>query len=86
MFTERYGLEPAAEIVRFEMSHLKLIDELVRKENIDCELTFTRSYDMYFDEEQLRKAKIFYDFLVNEGLDFMNDVEYMTQSDTEEVC
>lgn len=85
MFNERYGLEAAAEVVRFEISHLKLIEELVRKENIDCELTFTRSYDMYYDEEQLKKAKVFYDFLVNKGLDFMDDVEYMTESDTREV-
>ncbi|KAJ5319571.1 FAD dependent oxidoreductase [Penicillium brevicompactum] len=84
LFNERYGLEAAAEVVRFEISHLKLIEELVRKENIDCELTFTRSYDMYYDEEQLKKAKVFYDFLVNEGLDFMDDVEYMTESDTRE--
>jgi len=85
-FTERYGLEAAAEVVRFEISHLKLLEDLVRKENIDCELTFTRSYDMYLDEDQLKKAKAFYDLLVSKGFDFMDDVKYMTQSDTQKVC
>ena len=61
------------------------MEELVRKEKIDCELTFTRSYDMYFDEDQLKKAKAFYDFLVDQGLDFMNDVKYMSQAETQGV-
>jgi hypothetical protein len=86
LFTERYGFEAAAEVVRFEISHLKLLEELVRKENIDCELTFAPSYDMYLDEDQLKKAKAFYDSLVDQGFDFMDDVKYMTQSDTQEVC
>jgi glycine/D-amino acid oxidase-like deaminating enzyme len=85
LFTERHGLEAAAEVVRFEISHLKLLEELVRKEKIDCELTFTRSYDMYLDEDQLKKAKAFYDLLVAQGFDFMDDVNYMAQSDTQKV-
>lgn len=85
LFTERYGVEAAAEIVRFEISHMKLIEDLVRKKNIDCELTFTRSFDMYYDEDQLQKAKAFYDYLVEQGFDFMDDVKYMTQAETQEV-
>jgi hypothetical protein len=85
LFTERYGIEAAAEIVRFEISHLKLVEELVRKENIDCDLTFTRSYDMYVDEDELKKAKAFYDFLIEQGLDFMDDVQYMSQAEAQDV-
>lgn len=83
--TERYGIEAAAEIVRFELSHMKIIEELVRKHNIDCDLTFTRSYDMYLDENELKKAKVFYDYLVSQGFDFMDDVEYMSPAETQEV-
>ncbi|KAJ5505030.1 hypothetical protein N7463_007904 [Penicillium fimorum] len=86
LFTERYGIEAAAEIVRFEISHLKIIEELVRKENIDCELTFTRSYDMYLDEDELKTAKTFYDSLVEQGLDFMDDVKYMSQAETRDTA
>lgn len=85
LFTERYGIEAATEIVRFEISHLKIMEDLVRKENIDCDLTFTRSYDMYLDEDQLKKAKVFYDFMLDQGLDFMDDVEYMSQAETQDV-
>lgn len=83
--TERYGIEAAAEIVRFELSHMKIIEELVRKHNIDCDLALTRSYDMYLDENELKKAKAFYDYLVSQGLDFMDDVEYMSPAETQEV-
>ncbi|KAJ5173644.1 uncharacterized protein N7500_001575 [Penicillium coprophilum] len=86
LFTERYGIEAAAEIVRFEISHLKIIEELVRKENIDCDLTFTRSYDMYLNEDQLNKAKAFYDSLVDQKLDFMDDVEYMSHAETQDMA
>ncbi|KAJ5822556.1 hypothetical protein N7447_004896 [Penicillium robsamsonii] len=86
LFTERYGIEAAAEIVRFEISHLKIIEELVRKENIDCDLTFTRSYDMYQDEDELKTAKTFYDSLVEQGLDFMDDVKYMSQAETKDTA
>lgn len=85
LFTERYGIEAAADVVRFELSHMKIIEELVRKHNIDCDLTFTRSYDMYHDESQIKEAKAFYDYLVDQGFDFMDDVEYMSPVETQEV-
>ncbi|KAJ5780211.1 hypothetical protein N7457_005371 [Penicillium paradoxum] len=86
LFAGRYGIEAAAEIVRYEISHMKIIEDLVRKENIDCDLTFTRSFDMYLDEDELKKAKAFYDYLVGQGFDFMDDVKYMSQAETEETA
>ena len=71
--------------MRFELAHLKEIEDLVRKENIACELTFTRSLDMYLDEDQLKKAKIFYDSLIGQGLDFMDDVKYLSESEAQKV-
>jgi hypothetical protein len=64
---------------------MKEIEDLVRKENIDCELTLTRSLDMYLDEDQLKKAKIFYDSLVSQGLDFMDDTKYLSESEAQKV-
>jgi hypothetical protein len=84
-YTERYGIEAAVEVVRFEISHMKEIEELVRKEKIDCDLTFTRSYDIYLDADHLAAAKGFYDFLVGQGLDFIDDVKYFSQEDAQGV-
>jgi hypothetical protein len=69
------------EVVRFEIAHMKTLQELVRKENIDCDLTFTRSLDIYLDADQLAATKRFYDYLVDQGLDFMDDVKYLSQED-----
>ena len=85
MHTERYGIGPAVEVVRFEIAHLKILEELVRKEKIDCDLTFSRSYDIYLDADQLADAKKFYDFLVEQGLDFMEDVKYLSQEEAQGV-
>ena len=84
-YTERYGIVAAVEVVRFEISHMKILDELVRKEKIDCDLTFSRSYDIYLDADQLANAKKFYDFLVEQGLDFMDDVKYLSQEEAQGV-
>ncbi|CAI7601922.1 unnamed protein product [Penicillium glandicola] len=86
LFTARYGIEAAAEIVRFEISHMKIIQDLVHKENIDCDLTFTRTYDMYFNEDQYKKAKAFHDFLVDQKLDFMDDVKHISQAETQDTA
>lgn len=85
LYAERYGLEAAAEIVRFELAHMKVIEDVVAKENIDCELTFTRSLDMYLDEAQLKTARNFYDSLVDQGFDFMHDVQYLSEKEAQEV-
>lgn len=84
-YTERYGIDAAVEVVRFEIAHMKILEELVRKEKIDCDLTFSRSYDIYLNVDQLADAKRFYDFLVEQGLDFMEDVKYLSQEDAQGV-
>ncbi|KAJ5907217.1 uncharacterized protein N7473_004133 [Penicillium subrubescens] len=82
-YTQRYGIEAAVEVVRFEISHMKELENLVRKENIECDLTFTRSYDIYLDADQLATAKSFYNFLVDQGLDFIDDVKYLSKEDAQ---
>lgn len=84
-YTERYGIEAAVEVVRFEISHMKELEELVRREKIGCDLTFTRSFDIYLDADQLAAAKSFYDFLVDQRLDFMDDVKYLSDEDAQGV-
>ncbi|KAJ5381993.1 uncharacterized protein N7496_004421 [Penicillium cataractarum] len=83
IYTERYGLDAAVEVVRFEIAHMKTLEKLVQKEKIDCDLTFTRSLDIYLDVDQLAAAKSFYDYLVDQGLDFMDDVQYLSQEDAQ---
>lgn len=84
-YVERYGLEAAVEVVRFELSHMKEIADLVEREKIDCDLTFSRSLDIYLDEEELRQKKEFVDYLRTLDLDFMDDVKYLSEAEAQEV-
>jgi hypothetical protein len=84
-YTERYGIEAAVEVVRFEIAHMKILEELVRKEKIDCDLTFTRSLEIYLDADELATMKDFYDSLVDRGLDFIDDVKYLSQEEAQKV-
>lgn len=84
-YIERYGLEAAVEVVRFEISHVKEIVDLVAREEIDCELTLTRSLDIYLDEGELQEKKKFVDYLRAQNLDFMDDVKYLSETEAQEV-
>jgi hypothetical protein len=40
---------------------------------------------MYLDEAQLKTARNFYDSLVDQGFDFMHDVQYLSEKEAQEV-
>ncbi|KAK4694741.1 hypothetical protein P7C71_g2895, partial [Lecanoromycetidae sp. Uapishka_2] len=82
---EKYGLEAAAEIANHEIAHVQAIKSLVEKENIDCEFTLTRSFDVFFDEQMALQAKDAYDSLVKKDLTFVNDAHYTPAKDAERV-
>ncbi|KAG2411499.1 hypothetical protein HFD88_009054 [Aspergillus terreus] len=83
-YAERYGMDAADEVVRFELAHLDAIKDLVQEEAIDCELTFTRSFDVYLDQDELGRAKDFYDSLVRRGMEIMKDVIFHPHTEIEE--
>ena len=64
---------------------MKILEELVQKEKIDCDLTFTRSLDIYLDADELATVKEFYDSLIDRGLDFIDDVKYLSQEEAQKV-
>jgi hypothetical protein len=78
-------MDAAEEVVRFEMAHLNVLKDLVQEEAIDCELTFTRSFDVYLDQDELGRVKDFYDSLVRRGMEFMRDVISHPHTEIEEV-
>jgi glycine/D-amino acid oxidase-like deaminating enzyme len=84
-YIQRYGLEAAVEVVRFEISHVKEIADLVAREGIDCDLTLTRSLDIYLDEGELQRKREFVDYLRAQNLDFMGDVEDLSETEAQEV-
>ncbi|GAT26542.1 FAD dependent oxidoreductase [Aspergillus luchuensis] len=73
---KEYGLEAAAEVAAFEMEHVSVIEDLVKKEKIDCDLEVNRVCDIQFDKDQLAKVKAGYDYLVSQGVETIKDVGY----------
>jgi hypothetical protein len=74
---EKYGLEAALEIALFELSHFQAIKDLIKKENIDCELTFTEAcWDVTKDEEMSLRIQKIFERLNNSGLDVFKDLKY----------
>jgi hypothetical protein len=57
----------------------------IEEEGIDCDFTLTRSFDVWCNEDSARKAKQVYDSMVEEGLDYMDDVFFYEEDGAEGV-
>ena len=42
-YVKSYGIEAAGEVAAFEDSHIHVIADLVKEDNIDCGLTLTKT-------------------------------------------
>lgn len=82
-YIEKYGYEAAAEISKFEIAHLQAIRDLVQKEQIDCDLTLTRSYDVFLDEEYAKTSKEAYDKMISSGITSIKDAHYTPATQAE---
>ena len=85
VLAERYGSEAAQEIAAFERLHVKAIKDLIRKENIDCEFTLTRTMDVLLDEQQAERARVAYEKLIEENQVSLDDVHYAPANHAEAV-
>ena len=84
-YIEKYGYEAAAEISSFEVAHLQAIGDLVKKEQIDCDLTLTRSFDVFLEEEQAKASKKAYDKMLRSGITSIKDAHYTPAKQAEQV-
>lgn len=82
-YIKKYGLEMAAAISNFEISHVQALKDLVEKEQIDCDFTLGRSMDVFLDEAQAVEAKGAYDELKESGLVSLKDVQYTSAKNAE---
>lgn len=84
-YAQRAGPEAAAEIAEFEISNLRAIKKIVEKEKIDCDFTFTRTIDVWCNEQAAREAKAVYDKIVAHEFEYMDDVVFYTGKSVEGV-
>ncbi|EGD94632.1 FAD dependent oxidoreductase [Trichophyton tonsurans CBS 112818] len=79
-FISRHGVEAAAEIVKYEISHLQILADVIEREKIDCDFTLTRSLDIYFDQDVMDKVRRGVEPLISDSYQqgkyaFMKDAE-----------
>lgn len=82
-YIKKYGLEMAAAISNFEISHVQALKDLVERERIDCDFTLGRSMDVFLDAAQAVEAKGAYDKLKESGLVSLKDVQYTSAKNAE---
>jgi hypothetical protein len=49
-YMKQYGTALAAEVARFEISHILCVKDVVAKEGIDCDFGLTRTMDVFLYE------------------------------------
>lgn len=86
-YTKQFGLDAAVELADFEFDHVPVIAELVKKENIDCDFTLTRTFDIYTDKDAAAEAKKVYLELKAAGVakTTINDLEWTDADKAEAV-
>lgn len=84
-YIRRYGVDAAAEVANFELSHVKAFKNLLAEENIDCDFNITRCLSVYLDEAAGEKARKKYKELVSRGLAFADDIHYTPPKNAEGV-
>jgi glycine/D-amino acid oxidase-like deaminating enzyme len=54
---KRYDVKAVAEVAAFEDAHVQIIADLVKKDNVDCDFTMTKSFDVFTDIKRAEAAK-----------------------------
>ncbi|TGO40541.1 hypothetical protein BHYA_0035g00150 [Botrytis hyacinthi] len=85
-YINRGGVRAGAEIAEFEIAHFKALKELILREKIDCDLTLTRTCDVWNNQNAADDAKAVYDRLrLNPELSYMEDVHFTIGKDAETI-
>lgn len=78
--SNRYVADAAAEVFDFELAHFSVIQEVIKKHDIDCDFTMTRSFDITAEESLAEKTSAAYEELAKVLPDRAAEVQY-TSSD-----
>ncbi|PGH10161.1 hypothetical protein AJ79_05516 [Helicocarpus griseus UAMH5409] len=77
---EKHGLEAAAELSDFEAEHIPAIREVIEREDIDCDFTMTRSYDVLLREDHCKEVGKAFNKLRKAGIPLKQDVQYTSKN------
>lgn len=61
------------------------MEDITKKEGIDCELSVTRSFDVFFDEDHAREMKEFVLFYQAQGTSWAGHIKWIDAYEGEKV-
>lgn len=83
--TQTQGLETANEVGLFEVANANAVVELVKEENIDCDLKQVTTADMFVDAAEAAKIKKLWDAMSKLDCPTLRDVTYHELEEAEKV-
>lgn len=82
---DRHGSEVADQLGAWVLSQRSAIKATAEKENIECDLLVTRSFDAYFDPEQAREIKTWLQEQRRANAAWTQDVQWLEGPNLERV-
>ncbi|KAJ5114145.1 hypothetical protein N7456_002679 [Penicillium angulare] len=80
-----FGQEAAEEVVEHQLKQLSALHDVAAKENIDCELRVTRSFDIFFDESHASEMREFVTACKEKGVAWAEHIEWIEASISDQV-
>ncbi|KAJ5919566.1 hypothetical protein N7454_009401 [Penicillium verhagenii] len=84
-FGAKYDPRELAEIIGNQLDQITALKEVVEKEKIDCEFRVTRSFDIFFDEDDAREAHEFVVSRQAEGTPWAQHITWIDASESEKI-
>ena len=75
--TKAYGLDGARELSLFQVEQVYAMKEVAEKEKLNCDLILTRCMETLLSQSHADESKATYEKELSDGLDFINDVDYI---------
>jgi hypothetical protein len=73
----KYGADAAKELALFKANQVFAMKEVAQKEKLDCDLILTRVCETYLSQSEADEMTASYNSLLKEGLDYIQDVDYI---------
>jgi len=83
--TIRYGAESAKELSLFLAAHIYAMKHVAEKEKLDCDFVLTRRIEAFLHQPHADNLKEIYERQLEEGLDYIEDVDFVNQKYIERV-
>jgi glycine/D-amino acid oxidase-like deaminating enzyme len=83
--SKEFGLEAAKEVALFQRDQVYAMKAVAEKEKLDCDAVLTRCFEVVLDQRHFDAASKVYQKQLEDGLDFIQDVNFVGPKHAEKV-